>query len=978
MRQPVPALIAVLVGVTVPGAAARGQDASSTPAMSVVTLPGGVRAAAAAIGDPGPDDRSQFLLEVIRRAHETPMGLKGMPRRDAIVKPLIGYLETLRLTAPASSDSLPLPLSATIWIDVIFGGRARPDTLITEILRTPSAALMYAGLMSLDDGTRAWMATQPDLLAEIATRHASAFLIAAPGVRVEGGRLRLPGGDPAQATWEALVGRQTSDPSVFLRTLVSEHEGRLAYLLAAMSPLTPAQIRFAFNLDSSDAARADAARRLYAVFQRISEGWNIDDRPFWRPSLDPALLIADLPTAADGRPWLAGTRAFWTAVFEDGGPDRAPPGGSDADLVRSEPADFAWLAEQVFRGGQAVQRRPYYMVLFASRVLPSVTADNVRDAITAARAAGSYPALVTALERVRLADVGVYARVVRRAAQLSGFGDRGVRAIAQFSGALAFLTRAASRGSVTDDALASAMSSLAAVEPSDRGDYEGRLVRWLEKVVEASSQTTVPSSDIAAATPIDPLISVYEDAASPIDRDALRMMAGGSARAPRTVQWEGTQYRVDFAHAEMTRLSRVLGSQARPYLSGAIGVLDVADALPPARLTRDVLRQQSAAFERTAAPLHCDTGDDWTFSDAMRRCRDLAGALRRAAKGGDAETNERLAPRLRVLADDLLARFLVELAYGVALGQPEAAPISAGDAASRHDFGLQTLGFGASAPWRFPGSGADRTHDWHVTGSILGLEVRLANFSLMRLTSKPPSTRPSINDEDRRELIESVTLTEPRRLTDADLQTLVTALKAGRARAAAIRTAADADAVASQAGLSAVRRTVLTWVVTHDPDRLPTFLSPTELLWLGAGGARLDPRFHAWGTSGQPRLGCLCPQIASPGLVAMLAGRWYSGIFSTGYADLHIRLAELLAELAMPAPLLAPVLAAATQDFITNVRFRDADDRRGLIDYVHALRVDNMEQYLGLLTTDGPLVPLADGTGHEQAGRRPDSFVPLQ
>ena len=63
----------------------------------------------------------------------------------------------------------------------------------------------------------------------------------------------------------------------------------------------------------------------------------------------------------------------------------------------------------------------------------------------------------------------------------------------------------------------------------------------------------------------------------------------------------------------------------------------------------------------------------------------------------------------------------------------------------------------------------------------------------------------------------------------------------------------------------------------------------------------------------------------------------------------------------MPAALLGPVLASATLDFVNGVVTRDQDDRRGLVEFVQALRADRVEQYLALLTTDGPLVPIDDG-----------------
>jgi hypothetical protein len=59
----------------------------------------------------------------------------------------------------------------------------------------------------------------------------------------------------------------------------------------------------------------------------------------------------------------------------------------------------------------------------------------------------------------------------------------------------------------------------------------------------------------------------------------------------------------------------------------------------------------------------------------------------------------------------------------------------------------------------------------------------------------------------------------------------------------------------------------------------------------------------------------------------------------------------------MPAALLGPVLRSAAHDFVNGAISRDPDDWRGPAEFVQALRPEHLEQYLALLTTDGPLVP---------------------
>jgi len=939
----------------------------AAPAAGIVSempLPGGIRAALAVLDDPGPPDRSQFLIEIIRRTYRSSVAGKDDPR-EAAVRPLLQSLASAAQsdTAGAPVDTVPLPLPAPIWIDAVFNGHATPATLAGAILGSRSASLLYCGLLWLDDDTRAWFAGKRHLVADLASKHAAGFLTAAPGLRITDGAVRVPGGKDAEPAWTALVGRNPAEPEAFVRALVSERDGLLAYFFASVSQLTPPQIRRILDLDASDSGRrVETARRMFSVYERLAPGWKLDERTFWRPSIEPALLVADLPVDGQNRPVIPGTRAFWASVFADPSARPRPARNENEEtLSAGAPVDLAWLAEQVFDGDQAERRRRYEMVLFASRLLKTAdgsaprtdggpqVADLSRQAVTAVHAAGAYPALIATLERAGLSDVSVYAKAADRASRLSSISDdgRAARALSQFQAALALAARAAFRGSISTDVLSNIVASLSSVETTDRGDYEGRLVRWIEtdllSHVPPASASTTPAADGAG----DP----QEPAAGPVERDMLRFVAGAEPKADApTVEWEGTRYRFDMASAEGVRISRVIGEDPRPFLSSARTVAGMADAIAEAHVTRESLRRDAETLDQVAQAVAWD------------RCRDVTTELQRAARDGDVAAAARLVSPLRLLADDLLARGLKEFTYAMAMGQPDRAPISADAAATRHDFGLQVLGGHHSGPWRLPVPGGDPVRGWHVTGSLLGLDVRLSEFALVRLSTKPPKRRPSLNDEDRRAFIESVALVDPALLTDGHRDAIAAAIRGGRARLASLQTAHDAVAVADEIHLSPLRRTLLSWIVGHEPARVPAFFSPTELLWLGLQGAPIAQPLLAWGAPGEGRLGCLCLQLLDRRPFEPLAGRWGSGIFAGGFADLNLRLAELLAGMQMPGALLGPVLTSATLDFINSVNSRDEDDRRGLVEFVQSLGPEQLEQYLALLTTDGPLVPVSEST----------------
>jgi hypothetical protein len=802
---------------------------------------------------------------------------------------------------------------------------------VSAIVQSRNAALLYHALLSLDDETRAWLTGQPELLAEVASRHAAAFVVAAPAVRVSGGTIRVPGGAPAKASWEALAGAHVDQPAAFIRALLTRDDGRLAHFFAATGPLNEGQITLALRLEAPDTGdRVEAARRLQAAFARAVAGWNIEHRPFWRPALDPALLASDLRLDASGAPVLPGTQEFWQLVFAATHPRDA---AFVSTILEGEAVEFGWLCEQMFGTDPVLSARRYRSVLFASRLGLAPTPANVRDTVEAIRAVSDYPALAAVLERGRVQDPAVLARAARRAAQLSSIDNisRAARAITQYQGALAVVARAASRRSISPERLAELVASLSAVDPGDQGDYEGALVRWLEAHIPHEA-------------------GARED-------DLLRLVAGTAPAEPRLVVWEGTRYRADPSYGETVRISRLLGEDARPYVSSAVELVAMADALESAELPLDTVRRTAAHLAAVGQAVGWEPSTDWTH-DVEERYEGVFRRLTAAAGGGDAGGARRLARPLRALSDDLLARGLLELTYAIALGQPERAWVTAGDVAKRHTLGIRPAS--RQPAWELPAITTGLRPGFGLSGALLGLDVALADLALVRLSSKPPPRRPMLADVKRRAFIQAVPLVEPAWLTDADMQRVVTAMRKGRERAAALQSADDARTLATELRMAPSRAALLSWMVTHDRQRVAAFFSAGELLLSGLGDVPDDSTLHAWGAPALSRTGCLCLRLPRREPGESVAGRWGTGMSVSTFPDLNLRLAELLAELQMPASLLGPVLASATLDFVNTGISRDEDDRRGLMEFVQALDTRRLEQYLALLTTDGPLVPVED------------------
>ena len=955
MRQAVHvrSLVLLFIAALLAAPTARAQDRPDAGSISTQPFPGSLTAARAAVGDTRQADAGQFLVDLIRRSFQIPLGTRGL-RREAVVRPLLEQLQSAPTAgAGTPADVWPLPLTPAVWTESILADRGAPGPLLASILRSSSGSLMYCALLSLDDETRQWFASQPALLQHIAQRRAAAFLIAAPGIRVRDAALQVPGGAAAIPTWEAAVGKRVSEPTEFIRALVGAAGAGLPYFFGGAAQLGPAQIRVLLNLTERDeAVRASAARRLLPLFERIALGWDVEERPFWRPTLDPFLLVSDLRLNAEGAPVLPGTTGFWTAAFSGAGAERASLKGDAAStLVSGSPADFIWICEQVFVGGPAVTRSPYYLVLLASRRIPSVTASNAVPALALLHGSLQFPALIGTLERARVEQLTIYAEAAARARQLTAIDDGGRArvALAQFQGALSLIARAAAQGSLNTTEASRLISSLSAVAPDAHGEYRGKLVEWVSATVSSIADARGASADGRSAADLDGAL--------------LRWVSGDSADLG-PVDWEGTRYRLDFAAAEATRVRRLLGEHVPPYMSGAGTLVAAAQALESAAVVKAGLAEHAGAVEKAVAAVNCwNKGDDaWPMLGITGRCHDIADALTRTARSGDARDAARLTLRLRQLSDVLLGRGLLVLAYAAALGHADSAVVSPEDAASRHDFGFAVPGFGRAGAWRWPASGSDRIRNWHVTGSALGLDTTLAQFTLVRTSTRPPSLRPSITEEDRAILTRSAALMHPGVLTGDDHRTIVAAMRRGRERLAAVRSREEAAAIGDDLGLAPLARTLLAWNASFDARRAVDVLSPSQVFLLGLDNAVEPARFDQWGVSGEPRTGCQCLQFPVGRAGDHFVGRWFSGVLATGFTDLNLRIAELLDQVRMPGALLAPVLAAATWDFAMGVVMRDFDDLLGWSDYANALDIERVEQYLALLTTDGPLVPVTEGS----------------
>ncbi|HEY7499825.1 MAG TPA: hypothetical protein VH740_15000 [Vicinamibacterales bacterium] len=489
-------------------------------------------------------DRGHFVLNIIRTLFATGV-TEGDLKQRAKLRALIDG------ATGARGEAVPLPLDASIWRETLLQRNVPDDQIMGAILADRRTALLYHGLAGLDDDTLAWLGPERETLQHL-LKHAGAFAVFGPSVRVQAGKIRVPGGADAEPLWQEIVGADPARPAAFVRRLFGDEEGQLAWFYDSMAQLDENRLRFALGSRLPANSRADRVRALLDVFENGGSEWRPEVQPFTRRPLDPALTLALLDVNADGT--LAGPspRAFWERVFDDEAkPIAAAPRDLGADAT---PVDAAWLTARIHRVPLDVGRRRLEVFLFGQRVFRDVqTPDAVTT--TALRAHLAFPSLLSTLERAGVRSAQTMVAAATRAESLTQIGDDDRRrvAILEFQAAVGILERMNRAGSLVRAQFEVMIADLSKIEPSGKG-YEGKLGAWLKRELERRSRQMV------------------DETADLLEDTLLAAMAGADAHAAdsRVIEWEGRSYRVNPARAELLRLRRIRERQGGLSLTAAL------------------------------------------------------------------------------------------------------------------------------------------------------------------------------------------------------------------------------------------------------------------------------------------------------------------------------------------------------------------------------------------------------------------------
>ena len=840
-----------------------------------------------------------------------------------------------------SDDELPLPLPA-FWKQEVFEPRHLP---VLDITNDRKWSLAYVGLMALDDETLSFLSARSPLVRQLRDDHPGAFAAFGRSVRVRDGAVDSPGGPDADGVWQNLVGRAPSDAERFIHDLFNADDGRLAYFYDVVSHLDPWRQSFVLGGYLQGGDRIRFVQGVYATFPSTA-GWNVDDRPFFRPVFDAGLAVSFVESA-DGRvcgpPW-------WPSVLKRVSDDHdwsATPERVERD-IEERPADAAWTLEWMFQSPKEAATR-FAVLRLAQRLFPSVQRDAALPFEQSLRAVTEMPTLARTLERMGVDDPVVFAKVAGAARTLTksgGVNDAGL-VLARWQAILGLLEQRERLRALPRDLRDRLLVSLAEATPSS-ADAHGVLAGWfVEQFLPAFLEQTVDDAMLEAA--------------------AIDAFAGAGARQSDPVTWEGLEYVLDRPGVVARQSVAVRQSQRLPRLGDMAALQRITRVLEDGVPRLADLEQIVAEMRRLQPALETLPTINKKPPAIVKNFRDAAVRLGKIKSVQDLKRAGREASvvtrALEAVADNVLIPLLYALA-GTPTDQPSQVIATAWIGHTFLPASLEDVRSWSVIAW-LPATAEPALRGGLIfRGSYLNLDLALAE-SRLPVVAPDDVGAARTTEEDHRAIVEALDASAPPGAPIDDGSDIVSAVRNGRALveqwASEPPSRASLHTQLRAAGVDEWRTNLLIWRLERNAANAPAALRVTEVYHLG-GGRRLS---RQWGWPASMIDGCLCllaPEGRTPEDVRGRSGTQASAI----EPDLLLRIVEHLAVLKLPpwiAPLLVPRMTA---EWLNHIQQAGAYDWQALAAWPTLIRQDQVEEALLRLVALGVLAPPRGAAGGDR------------
>lgn len=223
--------------------------------------------------------------------------------------PLPELEQSLRGGKPFEYDyagsPVPVVFSDKDWVAAATAANKHNDKDVIDVILTdPDIARLYWALSRIDPETsgRLRNAVGIQKLAPVA----AVLDFYGTQLRIESGRVVVPGGNEAESSWRNLAGANPAEPGEFILHLLSKDRGWLAAYFDALSRLSESE--------QKHFTEAPRMRRLYEAF-RSPDPSSDAARAVFRPAPGLLLLMSRMQWEANDEPHVPGNLAVWKEIF---------------------------------------------------------------------------------------------------------------------------------------------------------------------------------------------------------------------------------------------------------------------------------------------------------------------------------------------------------------------------------------------------------------------------------------------------------------------------------------------------------------------------------------------------------------------------------------------------------------------------------------------------------------------------------------
>jgi hypothetical protein len=176
--------------------------------------------------------------------------------------------------------------------------------LVDTLIHDPSMARLYWAMSKLDPETREALRSSVGLRKLMPDGAVLDFYGAY--LRIRGGRVLVPGGQPAEAGWKNLAGSSPDSPSAFVPELLERDKGWLAAYFDVLSRVTRTQQAYF--------TEPNRLRHFYEALRAPDRSASAT-RGAFRPAPGLLLLVTRLQVDANGDPHIPGNLEVWKEIL---------------------------------------------------------------------------------------------------------------------------------------------------------------------------------------------------------------------------------------------------------------------------------------------------------------------------------------------------------------------------------------------------------------------------------------------------------------------------------------------------------------------------------------------------------------------------------------------------------------------------------------------------------------------------------------